>query len=334
MEKWGRLLKRAKNLFEKIVTEENFREANRKTSLGKRYSFGYLEWKEYSEVNLSCIREEVADGGYKIGRYREFWITDPKPRLISALDYKDRLVQHALCNVITPIFEASFLPQSFACRDGLGTHAGIKYIQATLRKTKAEYFLKTDFRKYFPSIDHPILHKMIDRKVGCPKTLDLIREIIPVEGKGIPIGSLTSQLFANVYGNALDRFVHLELKMTKWARYMDDLIVMDTDKNRLFATFQAIKQFSEDKLAMTIGKWQVSPISRGVNFLGFRVWPSHKLIRKDSVIRAKRKIAKFMRHNDNLSLEKFLASWRGHACWADTHNLFTWMEKRHGIVCN
>ena len=324
--------KKHRNLIGQIADMENLRKAYERTARGKKRTFGYLEFKEFAEANLLRVQEELLDGGYRIGSYRQFTVYEPKARLISALDFKDRLVQHAVCNIISPIFERGLLPQTFACRVGLGTHAGVRFIQAKLRYTEAKYFLKTDYSKFFPSIDRAVLHTMIDRKIDCAKTLDILREIIPTTGQGIPIGSLTSQLFANVYGNAADRFVHFDLGHRHWARYMDDIVVLGDDRHQLMDSFLRLNDFSMEHLKLRIGKWQVSPVQRGVNFLGYRIWPTHKLLRKDSVLRAKRKVANFMHHGDMHGLQKFAASWAGHAQWADAHNLFTWMEKRHAIT--
>lgn len=324
--------KKHRNLIGQIADMENLRKAYENTARGKKRTFGYLEFKEFAEANLLRVQEELLDGGYRIGSYRQFTVYEPKARLISALDFKDRLVQHAVCNIISPIFERGLLPQTFACRVGLGTHAGVRFIQAKLRYTEAEYFLKTDYSKFFPSIDRAVLHTMIDRKIDCAKTLDILREIIPTTGQGIPIGSLTSQLFANVYGNAADRFVHFDLSHRHWARYMDDIVVLGDDRHQLMDSFLRLNDFSMEHLKLRIGKWQVSPVQRGVNFLGYRIWPTHKLLRKDSVLRAKRKVANFVHHGDMHGLQKFAASWAGHAQWADAHNLFKWMEQRYEIT--
>ena len=312
----------------------NLQEAYRRTAQGKRQTWGYLEFKEYAEANLVLVQEELRDGGYRIGTYREFTIYEPKERLISALDFKDRLVQHALCNVIAPIFEAGLLPYTFACRPGKGTHAGVRHVQALLRSTGASHFLKTDFTKFFPSIDHVVLHEMIEKKIHCAGTLQLIRKIIPVTGKGIPIGSLTSQLFANVYGNAIDRYLHFTLLQRHWARYMDDIIVLGSDKELLQTVFHKMRDYADQVLHLTISKWQIASVSRGINFLGYRIWPGYKLLRKDSVFRARRKIENCIAKGDQEGLQLFLASWRGHAGWADTHNLMYDLENRYGIANN
>jgi len=327
-------MKRHKNLIERITHPENLRVAYHNTAKAKRQTFGYLEFKEFAQININRLRDELAAGDYRIGKYREFTIYEPKPRLISALDFKDRLVQHAVCNVIGPIFERSLLNHTFACRPGLGTHAGVRYIQAELRKPGATHYLKTDYSKFFPSVDRAILHGLIERKIGCQLTLKILREIIPETGCGIPIGSLTSQLFANVYGSQVDNFIHHALKHRRWARYMDDIVILGDDPIRLRDDFYRIQEFSVNQMAMRISKWSCSGVGRGINFLGYRIWSTHKLLRRDSVLRAKRKVARFIRQDDRAGLDQFLASWSGHAGWADTHNLFTWMEKHHGITCH
>ena len=178
-------------------------------------------------------------------------------------------------------------------------------------------------------MDHSLLLAMIERKIACERTLKIIKQLVIDGNIGIPIGSLTSQLFANIYGSKLDNFIHHDLKQRRWARYMDDVVILGNDPNLLRDEFYKIQEFSKDNLNLSISRWECANINRGINFLGYRVWPTHKLIRKDSVLRAKRKIKRFVESNDVLSLNKFLASWRGHASWADTHNLFNWLDKKY-----
>ena len=174
-----------------------------------------------------------------------------------------------------------------------------------------------------------ILLKLIHKKIACKKTLYLLEEIIKPNEIGIPIGSLTSQLFANVYGTLIDNYIHHNLKYRKWARYMDDIVILDNDLQKLLDDFNKIQAFSMQEMGMKISKWQAQSVDAGINFLGYRIWETHKLLRKSSVTRAKRKIAKYIKIDDNLALDQFLASWRGHAAWANTNNLFNWLEKKH-----
>lgn len=326
--------KRHSNLIERIADMDNLRRAYEKTANGKRRTWGYLEFKEYAELNLRLIHEAILDGAWVQGEYREFTIYEPKPRLISALDFKDRLAQHALVNVIGPIFEVGFLPYTFACRKGLGTHAGVRHVQSQLRKTGATHFLKTDYSRFFPSVDRSILHTLIERKIKCKATLKLIKTMVPDNGYGLPIGSLTSQLFANVYGSIIDRFVHFELGARHWARYMDDIVILSSNPYELRRWFDDIEQASICRMNLKISKWQVSPVSRGINFLGYRIWPKHKLLRKLSVTRAKRKISYYIKHRDADALDRFTGAWRGHAAHADTCNLFNHLEKTYAIQCH
>ena len=318
--------KKHKRLFDLIITKENFQSAFLKTRKGKRKSMSYLEFKEYGALNLELLRQEVADRAYTRANFRTFYVYDPKLRLISSLPFRDRIVQHALNNILEPVYEPAFLPYTFACRPGKGTHAGVRYIQSVLRKGKVTHFLKTDFSKYFPSIPCDVLYQIHDAKIHCWRTMELMEIIQPRHDVGIPIGSLKSQLNANLFGTFADNFVHHELRPTAWARYMDDMVLLDNDCGRLREMKNALEEFATDKMRMKFSKWSIGPISRGINFLGYRIWPKHKLLRKQSVTRAKRAIKSLQAKRDTDGLSRFLSAWIGHASWADTHRLFKSME--------
>ena len=316
--------KKYRNLIGRIVSDENMRLALHRTANSKRLTTGYLEFKEYAEVNLKELADDIAAGTYRLGPYREFLIYEPKPRLISALNFRDRIAQHALVSIIGPIFEATLLPRTFACRVGMGTHAGVKAVQAEMRRRPdLQYYLKTDFSKYFHSIDRAVLHGLIDHKVTCRATLAMIDQITPRTGVGVPIGNLTSQLWANVYGGLLDRHLQCDLGEKFWFRYMDDVVVLGSDMAHLRKLKEEIERFSRDAMRLRLSKWNIGRVASGVNFLGYRIWPTHKLLRRQSVTRARRKIARFRAARDYESLQRFLASWLGHAGWADAHHLLT-----------
>lgn len=325
------MTKRYRNLIGKIVSARNMEAALRLTSAGKRLTSGYLDFKEFSALNLADLGRDMAAGNYTAGQPHEFWIFDPKKRLISALPFRDRIAQQALCLVIAPIFDRALLPRALACRVGKGTHAGVVQLQSELRHESrpAErrageglYFLKTDFRAYFASIERPVLWRLIEAKISCRATLGLIEAMVPRAGIGLPIGSLTSQIFANLYtGATLDRHLQQTLGERLWYRYMDDLVVLGTSSAHLARVKASIEEFSKHQLGLRFSKWQIAPVSRGINFLGYRIWASHKLLRKDSVTRARRKIAAYRAAGDHERLRKFLAAWLGHARWADSANL-------------
>lgn len=316
--------KKYRHLIERIVAPDNMRAAYRRTAAGRRFSGSALVFKEYAEVNLSRLTYEMHSGQYRPGAPTQFMVYEPKARLITAMPFRDRVAQHALCNVIGPIFEKTLLPRTYACRQGKGTHAGVVAVQAEMRRLAATgpvYFLKTDFSRFFPSIDRAALNTMIRKKISCATTMRIIEVMVPPEGVGLPIGSLTSQLFANVYAGALDRHLQQGLGEARWFRYMDDVIVLGHDVHYLRALRLEIERFSRERLGLRFSKWSVAPVARGVNFLGYRIWPSHKLLRRQSVVRARRKIRAFRARNDNAALERFVASWLGHARWADARNL-------------
>lgn len=324
------MTKRFRNLNGQIVAPANMQEAYRLVARGKRASGGYLEFKEYDGLNLSVLADDMATGRYRAGQPSQFYVYDPKKRLISALPFRDRVAQQALCLVVGPIFERALLPRTFASRPGKGTHAGVRALQSDLRRLSRGgqiYFLKTDFAQYFASIDRARLWQLIEAKISCAGTIRILEAMIPRSGKGLPIGSLTSQIFANVYtGATLDRHLQQVLGEKHWYRYMDDIVVLGLSIERLRHVKASIEAFARDDLGLAFSKWQIAPASRGINFLGYRIWASHKLLRKDSVTRAKRIIAACRRHHDTARLEKFLPAWLGHAAHADSKNLLRHLE--------
>lgn len=318
--------KHYRNLIGHITAPETMRQAYRLTSRGKRLTGGYLEFKEFDALNLADLANEMANGNYVPGKPSQFYIFDPKRRLISALPFRDRVAQQALCLVIAPIFDRALLPRCFACRPGKGTHAGVVELQRDLRRHtrtgKPLYFLKTDFSRYFASIELATLWRLIEAKISCRATLRLIEAMVPRLGIGLPIGGLTSQIFANLYtGATLDRHLQQTLGEDYWYRYMDDLVVLGHSSEHLRRIKISIEDFARNELGLRFSKWSIASITRGINFLGYRIWTTHKLLRKSSVTRARRKIAAFRASGDTERLNKFLAAWLGHARWADSANL-------------
>lgn len=321
------MARKFRNLIDRITADANMLAAYRRTARGRRLTPGHLEFKEFSSLNLGRLAGQMRDGSYVQGEPRTFEIFDPKRREIAALPFRDRVAQHALCAVIEPIFDATLLPRSYACRKGKGTHAGAVAVQAELRRLtrggQLLFVLKTDFSRYFASIERATLWRMIEAKISCRATLRLIEAMLPRTGIGLPIGSLVSQILANVYAGALDRHLQQDLGERHWHRYMDDLVVFGPSAEHLRRLRAEIETFSRDRLGLRFSKWSIQPAGRGVNFLGYRIWPRHKLLRRDSVIRARRKIAGFRAAGDTGRLLRFLASWTGHASWADAHNLLS-----------
>lgn len=339
-------MKRHKHLFEQIITFENLYQASRRAQKGKRFNPETARFNVNLEKELLQLRRELQAGAYVPGEYRTFYIRDPKKRLISAAPYRDRVVHHALCHIVEPIFERTFIFDSYANRVGKGTHRAIKRFQEFARQNT--YVLKCDIRKYFPSIDHEILKTIIRRKIGDPHVLWLLDLIIdhsnpqePVMNyfpgddlftvierrRGLPIGNLTSQFLANVYLNPLDHFIKQILGCRCYVRYVDDFAIFGNDKVKLHEIRQAIEGFLPQlRLTLHPHKCHIHRTRQGVGFLGFRLFPSHRLLRNASLIRFRRRMRRYQKEFGHglLSLDKLtqsIQSWLGHSCFGNTFRL-------------
>jgi len=330
------MAKTYRNLFEQIANFENLHAAYLLARRGKRYSADALQFGSRLEENLLCLRNELRSGDFRTGEYRTFTVYEPKQRLVAALPFRDRVVHHALCRVIEPIWETRFIHDSYACRVGKGTHTGADRVTEFLRRARGiwdqVYVLKMDVRSYFPSIDHGVLLSLVSRRVACPRTMRLITGIIYSwspggRATGLPIGNLTSQLFANVYLHELDKFVKHTLQIRFYVRYMDDAVIIHGDKRQLHEIKDQIAGFLKDKLKLRLNsKTSVFPAAQGVNFLGYRIWWSHRLLRKRSVTQMRRKLRRFEREYTagQIGLNEIDASvqsWLGHAGHANTYRL-------------
>ena len=285
------------NLWEKIIDFENIFLAFKEARKGKRYKNEVLEFSNDLESNLISIQNELIWDKWKPGRWREFFVYDPKKRLIQAPPFKDRVVHHALVRIIEPLFERKFIYDSYACRGGKGTHKAmkrcVKFLRIIKRNHGKVYVLKADISKYFPSINRNMLTQIIQRTIRCKKTLKLIEKIINIdnEPKGIPIGALTSQLFANIYLDRLDYFVKDFLGVKYYIRYMDDFVILSHDKNYLKELYIEINNFLEFELNLKLNpKTNIFPYKQGINFCGYRIWPTHILPRKRNIKKMRKRL--------------------------------------------
>lgn len=339
-------MKTYKNLFDSIVSFDNLLLAAKKAQRGKRFRDNVACFNLNLEKNLLRLQKELSEQSYQPGEYRSFYIYEPKKRMISAAPYRDRVVHHALCNIIEPIFEKSFIYDSYANRRKKGTHRAVRRFQSRL--CRYQYVLKCDIKKYFPSIDHEILKEKIRRKIADEQTLWLIDAIIdnsntqdeiydyfpgddlftPHErSRGLPIGNLTSQFFANVYLNDFDHFIKETLRCKAYERYVDDFVVLDNDKSRLKAIGKAAVEFLNDsRLKIHPNKFQIFLKNQGIDFLGYLVFPTHIRLRKSNALRFRRKLKRMAKKYRAEEIEigdvnASVQSWLGHACFADTYNL-------------
>lgn len=320
-------MKRHGNLYNKICDINNLKLAYKKARKGKNWQNTIKNFDKNAEVNLLRIQKSLINKTFKTSKYRTKKIIEPKERLIYILPFNpDRIVQHALMNIIEPIWEGLFIHNSYACRIGKGIHAGSEKTMEYIRKNK--YCLKCDISKFYPSIKHDILFSIIKRKIKCKDTLWLLRNIIySIDGEqNIPIGNYTSQWFGNLYMNELDQYIKHRYKIKYYIRYCDDFILFHNDKRYLRKMAKKIKIFLKEKLVLKFSKCDIFPISQGVDFLGYRHFKKYVLLRKSTMKRVKKRLSKLPKklEKNYITSEQYissLASTMGWLKWANTYNL-------------
>lgn len=306
-------MKRKGNLFDHFVSFGNLLEAYRKARKGTRKNQETGYFFVNLEAELFDLQAELQDMRYQPQPYRYFEINDPKQRTISVAAFRDRVVHHALVNVLEPIYEKIFIHDSYATRKGKGNHQAILRAQSMLRTSP--WFLKSDVDKYFDSISQERLLQIIGQKIKDKRLLDITARIIHnggKEGYGLPIGNLTSQFFANVYLNELDYFVKHQLKGTHYIRYMDDFVLFNQGSASLNTALHAIHSFLASDLALALKPTAtfINQAANGLTFLGKRIYPDHIRIARPNLrritSRVKQKVEAY-RHG-GIEEEEYLAS--------------------------
>lgn len=305
-----------------------------------------LRFNHQKEDHLHELSRQLRDGTWRPGPHRHFRIREPKLRWISAAPYSDRVVHHALCRMIGPVLDARLIADCFANRVGKGSHRGVLRYQQ--RAGQYRYALKLDIRQYFPAIDHQILEYALRRIFKDDRLLDLMTRIlyagmVPAphcayfEGddlftpglrpNGLPIGNLTSQLWANTYLNAFDHWAKESLRAQGYLRYVDDFILLHDDPAQLNRWLTAIRhKLASLRLMLNTSKCEVRQSAEGMPFLGYFIWPNRIRVRGESVRRFRRKIRR--REQAGAAQEDRAASlvaWRGHVRWAGS-----WRQLRGG----
>lgn len=339
-------MKRQGNLWLQVVDFENLHRAAYAVMRGKRGNPEMGAFFMRLEENLFEIQRQLQSHTYEPRGYRTFWISEPKPRLISAASIRDRVIHHALVQAIEPVFEKRFIHHSYACRTGKGTHRAITQFGAWLRASP--YVLKMDIRKFFPSIDHEILMRRISRFIKDRDVLWLCGQIIsgsnPQEAissyfpgddlfapfsrpRGLPIGNLTSQFFGNVYLDDLDHFVKERLGVRRYLRYVDDFCCFGDSKKDLQRTRAEISAYlCEIRLKLNEGKSRIRRPKEGVEFLGFVHSQHQSRLNQVAIKRQRRRMRQLRdsRHLGAVSHEEVatsLRAWRAHAAHGNCYRL-------------
>ena len=333
-------MKRVGNLYSDICSYENACIAYDKAKKCKRYKPEVIEFEFNREANLVKAGASLKDMSYKPGGYKVFKVFEPKERIIMALPFRDRVVQHMVVNYIEPVFEKRFIYHSYACRKGKGVHEASDelarwiYNEMVLNGIRL-YVAKFDIHHYFQSVDHEILKHQIERVLKDVELLEILSRIIDhngiyPNGRGIPVGNLTSQLFANVYLNDLDHFVKETLREDKYIRYMDDFIIASDDVAHLHDITPVISEFVGDALNLSLNpKSGILCAKNGIDFVGYRHFADHKTIRKGAMRRMTRLLSDM--ENGYLDVAYFARSFEsriGSMRHADTFHLCnTYKEK-------
>lgn len=333
------MAKSFRNLWPKFISWDNLLLAYRRCRRRKRYKPAAVRFQFQWEEELLRLQQELKTDAWVPGAYYNFRITDPKPRVISAAPFRDRIVHHAIVNVLEPLYERRFVFDSYACRQGKGTHRAIRRAQHYMQRFP--YVLKTDIVRFFPTVDHEVLASLLRKQIRDDRLMSIICRVInsssdlqdgdcqphwfPGDGlldvlraKGIPIGNLTNQFFANVLLDPIDHFIKEVLQVGGYVRYADDLLLFASSKDELWAFADAIRaRLNEDRLSLHPEKTVVHRCCDGVTFLGFQVTPSELRLTQQSIRRfnqrRRRLVFEFANGETNLaSIRQSLQAWSSH----------------------
>ncbi|MDR2718063.1 MAG: reverse transcriptase/maturase family protein [Treponema sp.] len=286
-------MKRQSRLFEHIVDYNNIRLAFLKALRGNRSSYSAVNFCKNIEENLAAVRGKLTSLDCGWGRYRSFLIKDPKLRVISTAPFEQRIMHHAIMNVIEPVFDRPMICNSYACRKGKGTHAAVRY--AFGRGKASPFFLKLDIRKYFDSIDHEALKAQLRRLIKDQRVLFLLDGVIDsyetAPGKGVPIGNLTSQFFANLYLAAMDHFILEQLRPCAYCRYMDDFVLWASSQVELKTMFAQVDEYVTRNLKLAVKQPVFGKTAAGLPFLGFLIKENGIFLLQKSKRRFKARVA-------------------------------------------
>jgi RNA-directed DNA polymerase len=346
-------MKRHGSLFEKLVSWANLLRAAHKAGRRKSGRLVVQRFDFRREWELLRLQKELISGEYRPGPFTTHRISHPKPRLISAAPFRDRVVHHAVMNGLEPLLERHFHPHSYACRQGKGTHAASRRLQELMRRSP--FALQCDVRQFFPSIDHALLKELFRRRLKDERLLALLDRIVdgsnpqddalewfpgddlftPLQHcRGLPIGNLTSQWFANWYLDGLDHFVTSHLRIGGYVRYCDDFVLLHSDQSRLAkARAQLIDYLARWRLRLHPGKTAIIPVRAGLTFVGYRTWPGRREVRGSNMRSFLNRLRQWRTCVDNGDcslgqVRQHLMGWLGHAMQGDPERLRARLRKR------
>lgn len=327
--------------YQHIISLENLLEAWQEFVVGKRSRKDVQQFEKNLMGNILALHRDLAEGKYRHSAYEPFQISDPKPRNIHKAEVRDRLLHKAIYRVIYPEFDLSFIADSYSCREGKGTHKAFLRLQQITRKVSKNFTqpcwgLKADVRRFFDSVDHQVLIGLLEKRIKDEQLLNLLKQIIQSfetkPGKGMPLGNLTSQLFANVYLHPLDIFVKHRLKAKHYLRYADDFIFLGSNPDELGSFLVEASGFLKQELGLVVhpDKTILRKLKGGIDFVGYVALPHYSLPRKKTARRAvvnlKRSLAE-----GNPALENQYQSYLGYFSHAKSRKLQAMLGELTGL---
>jgi len=328
-------MKRIGNLYDQVCNLDNLYLAYNKAKSGKSNSYGVKLFEMNLEANIKQLYAELLTGIYETSEYSIFTITDPKIRLVYRLPFRDRVIHHAIMNILEPIWISVFIQNSYACIKNRGIHGVLKHLKRDLKDvSNTLYCLKLDVKKFYPTINHEILKNIIRKKIKDTKLLDLIDGIIG-SAPGVPIGNYLSQFFANLYLSYFDHWIKEEKKVKYYYRYADDIVILAPDKPYLHSLLIDISEYMTVRLNLQVkGNYQVFPVDdRGIDFVGYVFRHTHILMRKSIKKRFCRKAAKLNKKMlDPKQYKMQISPWLGWAKHCNSKNLQKKILKHEEIL--
>ena len=330
------------SLYKKITSTRNLFQAWKEFRKGKGNKKDVLQFEYHLEQNIFQLHRDLRDNKYQHGPYKSFYITDPKRRHIHKAIVRDRVVHHAIYKTFYPIFNPTFIATSFSCRFGKGTHKGVLWLAKSVRKVSKNYtrpcfILKCDIRRFFDSVDHNVLIAILNKKIRDKETRHLLDEVVSgfssgssnlFEKVGLPIGNLTSQLFANIYMDKFDQFIKQGLKVKYYARYTDDFVIVSEDEEYLKDILKPVADFLDVELKLSLHPHKVSiqKLHNGIDYLGYIILPHYILLRTKTKNRIYRGLSRKVREYKGGKIDKEVAeqslhSYLGTLSHADAHKI-------------
>jgi len=304
-------MKRIGNLYQKIISIENLQLADVVAQKNKSKQYGVQSHNKKSDANIWELHKLLRDKTYTTSKYDVFKVYEPKEREVYRLPYfPDRITHHAIMNVLEPIFVANFTADTYSCIKGRGIHKVLKNVKKALKdESNTVYCLKLDIKKFYPNIDHDILKQLLRKKLKDQELLWLLDEIID-RANGLPIGNYLSQYFANFYLSYFDHWIKEQKAVKYYFRYADDIVILHKDKEYLHKILAEINYYLNTNLKLTVkGNYQVFPVAaRGIDFVGYRIYHTHVLLRK----RIKQNFARKLKKNPNTASKASYLGWLKH----------------------